>query len=75
MTIELDGPGVTIDEVMAVARRGEPVELTKRAIERMAVARAIVDDLAEDCQPDCGHCGNRVGQRWQCAARPYFAGS
>ncbi|MDX2381955.1 MAG: histidine ammonia-lyase [Acidimicrobiia bacterium] len=47
MTIELDGPGVTIDEVMAVARRGEPVELTKRAIERMAVARAIVDDLAE----------------------------
>ena len=47
MTIHLDGPGVTIDDVIAVARRGEPVELTDSAIERMAASRAIVDRLAE----------------------------
>ena len=47
VTIHLDGPGVTIDDVVAVARRGEPVELTDSAIERMAASRAIVDRLAE----------------------------
>jgi len=47
VTIHLDGPGVTIDDVVAVARRGEPVELTESAIERMAASRAIVDRLAE----------------------------
>ena len=38
MTIHLDGPGVTIDDVIAVARRGEPVELTDSAIDRMAAS-------------------------------------
>ncbi len=47
MTIHLDGPGVTISDVVAVARRAEPVELTPAAIERMAAARAIVEQLAE----------------------------
>ena len=47
MTIHLDGPGVSIDDVIAVARRAERVELTDGAIERMAAARAIVDRLAE----------------------------
>jgi histidine ammonia-lyase len=53
MTIRLDGPGVTIDHVVAVARRDEPVELTAAAIERMAAAREIVDRLAEG-QPRYG---------------------
>jgi histidine ammonia-lyase len=47
VTIQLDGPGVTIDDVLAVARRDERVELTGAAVERMAQSRAIVDRLAE----------------------------
>ncbi|MCB0968205.1 MAG: histidine ammonia-lyase [Ilumatobacter sp.] len=47
MTIHLDGPGVTIDDVVAVARGAEPVQLTDAAIERMDAARAIVEQLAE----------------------------
>jgi len=48
MTIQLDGHGVTIDEVVSVARQDEPVELTSTAIERMAAAREIVEQLADD---------------------------
>jgi histidine ammonia-lyase len=47
MTIHLDGPGVSIDDVVAVARRDEHVELTDSAVERMAAARAMVERLAE----------------------------
>jgi histidine ammonia-lyase len=47
VTIDLDGPGVTIDDVLAVARRGERVELTDAAIARMAASRAVVERLAE----------------------------
>ena len=47
MTVRLNGPGVLIDDVVAVARRNESVELTPEAIARMAASRAIVDRLAE----------------------------
>ncbi len=47
MTIRLNGPGVTIDDVVAVARGGEDVLLTDEAIERLSAARAIVARLAE----------------------------
>ena len=47
MTIQLNGPGVTIEDVASVARDHERIELTPDAIERMAAARAIVDQLAE----------------------------
>ena len=47
MTVELEGPGLTIAEVVAVARNSERVELTASAIERMAKARAVVERLAE----------------------------
>ena len=43
----LHGPGVTIDDVVAVARHGAPVELSGEAMERMGKARAIVERLAE----------------------------
>ena len=46
MTIQLNGRGVTIADVVAVARVAEPVVLTPAALERMAVARAIVAHLA-----------------------------
>ena len=47
MTIQLNGPGVTIEEVVDVARHAAPVELTPAAVQRMAAARAIVERLAE----------------------------
>ena len=47
MTIQLNGPGVTIADVVAVARDSEPIELTAEAMARMAAARAIVEQLAE----------------------------
>jgi len=46
MTYLLDGPGVGIDDVAAVARRGERVELTSAAVQRMDSARAVVERLA-----------------------------
>lgn len=45
--VRLDGPGVTIADVVAVARRGAVVHLSEAAIDRMATARAIVERLAE----------------------------
>ena len=47
MTVELDGAGVTINQVVAVARRGERVQLCETAVQRMAVSRGIVERLAE----------------------------
>ena len=47
MTVELDGAGVTIAEVVAVARRGERVELSESARRRMAESRGIVERLAQ----------------------------
>ncbi len=47
MTVELDGAGVTINQVVAVARRGEPVQLSETAVQRMAVSRGIVERLAD----------------------------
>ena len=45
--ITLDGPGVTIDQVLGVARRGEVVQLSDAALDRMARSRDIVDRLAD----------------------------
>lgn len=47
MTVELHGPGVTIADVIDVARHREAVELTPDSIERMAASRAIVERLAD----------------------------
>lgn len=45
-TVYLNGPGVSIADVVAVARRGAVVELTDAAVERMDAARSIVETLA-----------------------------
>ena len=47
MTVKLDGPGVTVSDVLAVARRGEEVRISDTALERMGAARSIVEQLAE----------------------------
>ena len=44
--VRLDDHGVTIDDVLAVARGNARVELTENALAGIAVARARVDDLA-----------------------------
>ena len=47
MTVELDGAGVTIAQVVAVARHDERIQLSETAVARMAVSRDIVERLAE----------------------------
>ena len=47
MTVELDGAGVTVADVVAVARHREEVRLSDAALARMAAARSIVETLAE----------------------------
>ncbi|MDE0290212.1 MAG: histidine ammonia-lyase, partial [bacterium] len=47
MTLSLDGPGVTLSDVVDVARRGVEVRLTNAALKRMSSARSIVEHLAE----------------------------
>ena len=47
MTVELDGAGVTILDVVAVARHGERVRLGEAALARMEAARNVVETLAE----------------------------
>src|SRR5919198_874403 len=44
MTVALTGYDLTIEQVLRVAREGEPVALAPEAAERMHVARAIVDE-------------------------------
>ena len=53
MTVQLDGPGVTVGDVLAVSRDGDDVVLTTAALDRMQKARAVVDQLAEG-QPKYG---------------------
>jgi histidine ammonia-lyase len=43
MTVLLDGQALTLDEVLRVARAGEPIALTPDALERMAATRAVVE--------------------------------
>ena len=47
MTVVLDGPGVTVSDVVAVARHGSKVRLSDDARSAMAAARGIVEALAD----------------------------
>ena len=47
MTVELDGAGVIVSDVVAVARHREEVRLSEAAVSRMAATREIVETLAE----------------------------
>ena len=47
MTVQLDGPGVTVADVVAVARHGRPVRIGEAALARMDAARQTVETLAE----------------------------
>jgi len=43
MAIGIAGEGLTIEDVVAVARKGEKVELTKEALERIKTCRRMLD--------------------------------
>lgn len=44
MSIILDGSGLTIEKLVAIARHKEKVELSKEAIERIKVCRAMLEE-------------------------------
>jgi histidine ammonia-lyase len=49
VTVVLTGSDLTVEEVVRVARRGEPVEVASSALEQVRAARAFVEDaLARD---------------------------
>jgi histidine ammonia-lyase len=47
MTVVLTGKGLTADDVVRVARRGEPVELAPEALARMTETRGLVERTVE----------------------------
>ena len=52
--VVLDDRGVTLDDVVAVARHDARVEFTERSLEGMAVTRARIDELAGAAEPKYG---------------------
>ncbi|MFH2102527.1 MAG: aromatic amino acid ammonia-lyase [Chloroflexota bacterium] len=44
MTISLDGSSLTIEKLVAIARKGEKVELAPAALERIKVCRAMLEE-------------------------------
>ena len=47
MTLVIKGAGLTIEDVVNVARRDEKVELDKKAIERIQACRAMLERKIE----------------------------
>jgi histidine ammonia-lyase len=47
MTVVLRGSGLTVDDVVRVARENEPVEIAPEAVERMRETRALVERVVE----------------------------
>jgi histidine ammonia-lyase len=47
MIVVLTGNDLTLDEVIRVARRGEQVELSPAAVERLRTSRGVVEDALE----------------------------
>jgi histidine ammonia-lyase len=47
MSVSLTGNDLTFEQLYAVALRGEPVELSSRAVGRMNASRTVVDRLVE----------------------------
>jgi histidine ammonia-lyase len=49
--VYLDGAGLTIEDVIAVAEKAEPVQISAAAVERMNVSRERVDDALGGSKP------------------------
>jgi histidine ammonia-lyase len=52
--IQLDGHSLTLDDLLAVARRGETVAIADAARARVVAARALVNEFAERAEPTYG---------------------
>jgi len=47
MAIVLDGSGLTVEKLVAIARHGEKVEISKDSIERINICRAMLEEKIE----------------------------
>jgi len=54
MTITLNSSGLTMDQVVEVARNGAKIEVSKEALEKMAATRAHIETLAKAETPVYG---------------------
>ena len=54
MTVELTGHGLTLDEIIRVARTSERVELSDDAVARMRERRAVVERASREGVPAYG---------------------
>jgi histidine ammonia-lyase len=54
MTITLNSSGLTMEQVVEVARNGAKIEISKEALEKMAVTRAHIETLAKADVPVYG---------------------
>jgi histidine ammonia-lyase len=54
VAVTLTGSSLTLDDLVAVARRGEPVRLAQEAVDAMAEASALADRLYERGLPTYG---------------------
>lgn len=54
MTVEITGRDLTLDDLTAVARRGEPVVLTEQALEAMMEASSLAEHIFERGLPTYG---------------------
>ncbi|MBZ5558038.1 MAG: histidine ammonia-lyase [Acidobacteriia bacterium] len=52
--ISLDGSSLTIEQLLAIADRGEPVALSADARDRVRASRAVVDRRAQSAEPAYG---------------------
>jgi len=54
MSVELTGTSLTLDDVVRVARHGEPVELASGAIVEMRASRAVIEETMRSGAPAYG---------------------
>ena len=54
MTITLNSSGLTMEQVVDVARNGAKIEISKDALEKMAATRANIETLAKADVPVYG---------------------
>jgi histidine ammonia-lyase len=54
MTIRLDGSDLTVTQVIAAARHGEPVTLAAEAITALRQSRVVVEEMLSKSEPAYG---------------------
>jgi len=71
--VTLDGHVVTVDEVVAVARRDARVDVTAEVLANVSIARARIEELAAAAEPKYGI---STGFGFRCTCQPaHLAGT